>query len=313
MDVIDPELISLRDCEPAIAAARDHWSLGDATITLIAARENHVFKVDALEAPLALRLHRPGYRIQTQIESELLWMQHLATNGCAVPRPIAAPDGTFLSTFNGISVSMVSWLDGIALSKLSVTEKHNSDLWRTLSRMHALADDWVLPDGFDRPVWDLTSEQPSWDRFWDNPLLSQEQARRFLVFRDTARNALDKLEPLDFGLIHADLIPDNVLFNGQELQLIDFDDGGFGHRLFDLATITHKCRTAQHDSLAEATIDAYNTVRFIDRQALTLFEALRACTYVGWNISRMAEPNGKERNARYIKEALMAIERFEGL
>jgi Ser/Thr protein kinase RdoA (MazF antagonist) len=95
------------------------------------------------------------------------------------------------------------------------------------------------------------------------------------------------------------------------LQLIDFDDGGFGHRLFDLATITRRSRHISHnDVFADAAIDGYCATREIDRDALMLFEALRACTYVGWNIKRMNEPSGNERNARYIAEAELAIERI---
>ena len=37
-----------------------------------------------------------------------------------------------------------------------------------------------------------------------------------------------------------DLVRENVMVDGDKLQLIDFDDGGFGFNLYDLAT-TQRC------------------------------------------------------------------------
>ena len=103
-------------------------------------------------------------------------------------------------------------------------------------------------------------------------------------------------------------MPDNVLLHADQLQPIDFDDGGYGHRLFDLATITFRSRrTDPTGALARATIDGYTSLRPADLTALPLFEALRACTYVGWNITRMAEDGGATRNARFIAAALNAV------
>ena len=38
----------------------------------------------------------------------------------------------------------------------------------------------------------------------------------------------------------ADLIPDNVMIDENEITFLDFDDCGFGFRLFDIATILLK-------------------------------------------------------------------------
>lgn len=53
----------------------------------------------------------------------------------------------------------------------------------------------------------------------------------------TKRAAMDMLgeRSATFGLIHADLHLDNVLFAGGEARPIDFDDCGLGHWLYDIA------------------------------------------------------------------------------
>lgn len=229
----------------------------------------------------------------------------------SVPKPIPALDGAHYKTYDGVTVSLLSWLNGTPWSQLSTTVEMYYQLGRELAKMHTLTDAWEMPAAFKRPTWDLAGDNPTWDRFWENPLLSQAQAEHLLSFRELAENTLKRLEPLDIGLIHADLVPDNVLTDGETLRLIDFDDSGFGHRLFDLATITRRSRFIQSDGLlAEAAIEGYAADRQTDRDALMLFEALRACTYIGWNISRMNEAGGIERNARYISEAETAIEHF---
>ena len=83
--------------DAVIDAARLHWSLGDAPITLVAARENQVYRVDHTNGPAALRLHRPGYRTNAEINSELQWMAMLAENSIAVPTPLAGTDNTYIS------------------------------------------------------------------------------------------------------------------------------------------------------------------------------------------------------------------------
>ena len=297
--------------DSVISAACKHWALGDASAKLIAARENSVYRIDAANGPAVLRLHRVGYRSIAEINSELLWMDMLAQNGINVPGPIQAPNGSYLFTLDGVVVSMLSWMDGIPLSKTVVSKEVYFELGQILARMHSLADAWQPPSSFTRPTWDLLGDEPSWGRFWENPLLNSEQSRDFQEFRAWARKAINDLQPSDFGLVHADLVPDNVLSDGKGLQLIDFDDGGFGYRLFDLATITHRSRRDDSSGdLAEAVVKGYSTDKDIDANTLMLFEALRACTYVGWNISRMNEPDGRQRNLRYVNDAETAIRKY---
>jgi len=303
--------------EPIINAARSHWALGDTPITLIAARENHVYRVDnvaGLNKPAVLRLHRPGYRGSEEIYSELLWMEMLGEHGIPVPNPIPATDGKYVKVVNDTVVDLLTWIEATPLSSAVFSEQFYFELGRLMANMHKLADTWNPPSEFTRPTWDLIGAKPTWGRFWENPLLTSAQSNKFHKFRDHAKDTLAKLEKqgsLDFGLIHADLVPENVLNNGTQLHPIDFDDGGYGYRLFDLATTTHRCKRLRQSQLfINAIIAGYRTVQRLNTNALPLFEALRASTYVGWNISRMEEPDGLERNERYVLEAETAINAF---
>ena len=297
--------------EAIIRAARAHWGLGDVAITLVAVRENAVFHVKTPDRPAALRLHRRGYRKEDELRFEIQWMAMLAQHGVAVPKPIVAVDGSDILICDGTVVDLLSWLEGATLSAGPVKPGLYFDLGYLVARMHDLADDWTLPSGLSRHTWDLVGDQPTWGRFWENPQLTPEQAALLVTFRDTARTLITGMKNPDIGLIHADLVPDNVLLNGGRLQPIDFDDGGFGHRLFDLATITFRSmRTDPTGALADATVAGYCAGRMLDIGALPLFEALRACTYVGWNIARMDETGAEARNTRFIAAALSSVTAF---
>lgn len=297
--------------ETVINDARAHWGLEDAPIILIAARENSVFRVDLPSGPAALRLHRPGYRSAAELRSELTWMAMLAQNGIPVPEPIPALNGSHLMLADGVAIDLLTWLDGEPLCSTKPTANTYYDLGRLMAQMHTCADTWTPPPDFTRPTWDLVGAQPSWDTFWTNPALTQDQCDLFMAFRDTARGDLEALKNPDLGLIHADLIPDNVLYDNGVLRPIDFDDGGFGHRLFDVATVTFRSRrTNPSGALADATIAGYTSERDLDQSALPLFEALRACSYVGWNISRMSEGGAQDRNARFIDAALERVANY---
>lgn len=296
--------------DPLLAAALAHWGLAGAPCRLVAARENRVFRVDAPEGPRALRLHRPGLRSEAELVSELDWMAALAEGGLTLPRPIAAPDGSLHLSLAGQVADLLTWLPGAPMGAGGSTPAHPAGAYASLgaamARLHDLSDRWSPPAGFTRHAWDragLVGEAPVWGRFWENPLLTADQARRLRDARAAADARLAALEDsLEQGLIHADLVPENVMLHEGQAQLIDFDDAGFGYRLFDLATVL--LRAERDGAPADAVIEGYLAERPLDLSELPLFLALRAFTYVGWIAWRLDEPGAAERSARYVATAL---------
>ena len=65
----------------------------------------------------ALRLHRQGYRTNTELESELQFMAMLAGHGVAVPQPVASKAGRFFEVLDGTQVSVLTWLPGKATGR----------------------------------------------------------------------------------------------------------------------------------------------------------------------------------------------------
>lgn len=299
-----------------VAQALEQWHLKGATYHLVAARENAVFKVTHGLQTFALRLHRKGYRTDAELWSELQWMAAMGAAGISVPAPVKSITGQVLHVLDGTQVDVLAWLTG---TTLDAAPTGRADVFRQLgtkmAHLHDASDAWSKPDGFTRCRWDrdgLVGPDPLWGRFWENPSLSPEDEILFCKFRDTANVALHKLEKhIDTGLIHADLVPANVMVDGSTLHLIDFDDGGFGFRLFDIATALLKHMDApDYPAIHDALIGGYTSARNIDLSALDLFMTLRAATYVGWNTSRMNEDGAVARNQRFINKAKTLVHAY---
>ena len=297
------------------------WGFDAERITLAARRENVVWRAEDGRGAFALRLHRPFYRTEAQLLSELRWMEALAAAGLSVPRPLPSKTGRLVERVGDTFVDVLTWLPGRPLGAQGqmngIADRTGlcHDLGAMLARLHALSDAWTPPAGFTRPVWDragLLGDAPLWGPFWDNPGLSGTQRGLFLAARDKARGHLAAIEgDLDYGLIHAAALSENIMIHEGHLSLIDFDDGGWGFRDFELATVLMRFLPApDYTDLRAALLAGYRCRRAVEAETLDLFILLRALSYPGWIIPRLSEPGGAERSARAIATALPLAEGY---
>ncbi|MEJ6849758.1 phosphotransferase [Sinorhizobium fredii] len=311
-----------------------HWGLADQTPELLKFRENAVFRVRLADgAPAALRLHRPGYHDDRALASELQWMAALEAGGLHVPAPVPTLDGRNLvtlpatSAFASQNVDIVSWMHGEELGRSGEPLRHPPDrlatifgqLGEAIAELHTISDRWTPPASFTRPEWDfdgLLGETPFWGRFWDCPRLTPDAAWQLAALRPRLAKKLRAADHagLDYGLIHADLVRENVLVGPDHVELIDFDDAGYGWRMFDIATTLLRNRLEPHFDLIQAALIAgYRRRRPLPEatlETLPLFLLIRSLTYIGWICERPATPDAEKRLARYVKEALELAEPF---
>ncbi|KOF15326.1 serine kinase [Ensifer adhaerens] len=318
----------LEGLEARAQKAIAHWGLENAKPTLLKYRENAVFRVTLADGePAALRLHRPGYHDESALRSELQWMTALRDGGLAVPSAIAALDGRLLVRLAptddsaGQHADIVSWMHGAPLGESGVPLAYGAErqavifhaLGALMADMHNLADRWSVPTGFKRASWDaegLLGERPVWGRFWDCQGLSDEQKLGLAGLRDRLRPILERMSAggHDYGLIHADLVRENVLVRDDGVAFIDFDDAGFGFRLFDIATALLKNRTEpNYEAIERSLVGGYRSKRPLSDAALStlpIFMTLRSLTYIGWFAARPELPGAKARIKRYADESL---------
>lgn len=302
------------------AEAAAHW--GGQIVRLIRNRENAVFEMALPAGRAALRLHRQGYQDDAAIRSELWWCAALAAQGVAVPAALPAQNRAMLVRLStGRNASAIAWVEGDALGEAGqpfpqplpiVLERHYA-LGRLLADFHAATDRLTLPADFTRPRWDiagLVGEKPFWGRFWDHPLATPAQSATLLCARNYLTDWLtEHAKTGDFGPIHADVLRENVLVNDRSLSLIDFDDSGFGFRLYDLGTVLSQNLYEPHYlEIRDALIAGYAATRPVTVELAEVFTLARCCASVGWAAPRLPPDDPVHRS--HIARAVMWAERL---
>lgn len=301
-----------------VVEALKHWGVTGCEPELLKYRENAVYRVKAPDGrPAALRIHRHGYHSDAELRSELIWMQALKADGIDVPDVIPTRDKALFATVavNEIpeprQVDMLEWLEGEPFGSLenglskAITDVHAAyvSVGQLAAHLHMHTESWSPPSDFVRHAWDidgLVGEQPFWGRFWE--LQSLSTSERLLIEKARTRARQDLWAygqaPHSFGLIHADLLTDNMILGKNRIKVLDFDDCGFGWHLFDLATILLFLRSEDtYDRILNAVIKGYRSVRDLpDEQLdhLPLFLLVRSLTYLGWIHTRYETSAAKE-------------------
>ncbi len=322
-----PDTGAIAVAERYARAALPAWGLGDAVLELVKHRENTVYKVTAGERSYALRVHRPGYQQQSDIESEIAWMQALAGEGIATPGVVPGRDGACVQAVSPGAdqpprlCSLLEWVEGSLFDELGRVEHgmlHElTGRYRRLGalagRLHNQSERWQPPAGFTRQRWDsegLLGDEPLWGRFWEHPLIRPDQLSLILQARIVLRALLKQVGqgPDCYGLIHADFLPENILVRDGELFLIDFDDSGYGWHMFEMATsVFPKITEPYFDALVEAYVEGYRSERSFSEEHREIFPAfilLRGLTYLGWLMNRAEGMEHRDRIAAQIIDGL---------
>lgn len=310
--------------------ALTRWPGSYTDLKMIKYRENAVFSVrDASGSRFALRVHRHGYHSDDELRSELQWMAALTSAGVDVPQAVPTSAGSLWATVTcaGIpeprQVDMLTWLGGTPISDLYIGPEERAALHFKVgalaARIHNQSTAWRLPDGFVRHAWDydgLIGPAPLWGRFRDLQALKPDD----LVLIDRAvGKATSELQalgqtPRNYGLIHADFFPENLLHDGHRLCLIDFDDSGFGWHLFELATVLFaQMDEPDHAEIRAALVAGYRSLRSLDDEdyaRLPLFLLLRSLTYLGWVHTRHETETARELTPVLIARACAAARAY---
>lgn len=284
------------------------WGMVATPLRLISNRENAVFEARLTNGRHgALRLHRPGYQTDESIAAELTWTNALAANGFPCPRPIADEVGQFLQSDGPMRASFVEWIDAPAIGgfgdPLTGSAQDHAQTYARLGaligQLHHTTDDCALP-AMKRPSWEaeaLLGNAPFWGRFWENPALSDAERGFLLDVRQTAMGILRNMNQPDIGLIHADILQENVLATGDAMWIIDFDDCGYGYRLYDLGTaLVQHALDPIYDDLRAALIDGYAMSDHATlEQLVPLFVMLRGLASCGWVMPRVPKNDPRQR------------------
>jgi len=322
----------LAEMQALAEAALARWDLAAAGLAPIKCRENAVFRVDLAGGGRAvLRVHRHGYHSDAALDSEFVWLRALEAAGIRVPRVIRSRHGRDFEVVEctpaARQVDVFEWIEGRQLGSVesgvgtdaAVIADQYAQIGVLAARMHNQTEGWAPPPSFRRHAWDvagLLGEAPLWGRFWELEALSHSQRNLLLELRSAARADLEAFgqAPDRYGLIHADLVPENLLVDGDRVCVIDFDDAGFGWHLFELATSLYFISgESVYGAAREALLRGYRSERALPAAAverLPLFLAVRATTYLGWVHTRPGSETAREFTPFLMERACAVAEEY---
>jgi Ser/Thr protein kinase RdoA (MazF antagonist) len=305
----------------------------DAELTLLNVSENATYAVDDPITGLrtVLRVHRLGYHDGAEIESELAWLEALRRDtGVRTPRVLPTVDGRRLLTLEEDGSSTLrhlvhfEWLPGVEPTPSGERLVESFELLGSITaRMHEHVQTWQRPAGFRRFAWDYDGSfghEARWGR-WQHGVAVGSAEREVLGRLDAAlaeRLARFGMGAERYGLVHADLRLANLLENGEETYVIDFDDCGSSWLLYDFGTaVSFFEHDARVPELTEAWVRGYRSVRSLsaeDEAEIPTFVMMRRLLLVAWIGSHagtdLARSMGAEYTAGSCDLAEMYLSRF---
>ncbi|MCG3173648.1 MAG: Homoserine kinase [Myxococcota bacterium] len=192
-----------------------------------------IYEVVTPRGRFALRyVNQPDETWLAALRYEAALMDHLQQQGFPCPAVAHMADGDVLWMMDNAAIQFFTWLPGRHVLSPDLTPDLCDQAAFQMGRMH------VLGRGLDLRGPDLFSLQQV-DQWINEPLFRTSLPERHFL---AIRRACDELlahAPAETpgGAIHADLFPDNVLYeNGRLTGIIDFGAACTGRFIDDLAT-----------------------------------------------------------------------------
>lgn len=286
--------VTAHELEPALSC----WAEVDGgNARLINHSENHTFLIETPgQGRFTLRLHRAGYQSIPSIESELAWLMALRRDtALAVAEPVPGRDGRLLQSVEtshgpGLAV-LFRFVDGAEPQPDDQLDELFVTLGRYAATMHNHVTTWQRPAAFERQVWQATTILDT-DGLWGDWRMAPGVIPANRAVLDRLESALwQRLSAYGtgedrYGLIHADMRLGNLLVDGPQVTLIDFDDCGFCWFAYDFAAAISFHETSPAiPALRAAWLKGYQPVRPLtaeDVAAIDSMVMLRRMALLAW-------------------------------
>jgi Ser/Thr protein kinase RdoA (MazF antagonist) len=303
---------------PVARSILDGYPLPQFELESINHEYNSTFKVTTTDGVrYALRINVNSKRNIENVRAEMAWVSSLQdVPGLTVPTPIPNSVGEFISVAwhpqlgREVLAVLFSWLDGTELGD-EPTEEQLRATGRAIARMQRASTNFELPEG---AALDSAS-----DRFWgagDNISGSAQIAELQKSKLAEALNRIsvvvaDLSESARPQIIHADVHPWNVMWDGRDVAVFDFDDCMLGLPVQDLSIALYYLDTPEQD---EALLAGYCEVAPLptytesQMQALLLHRRIMLLNY----LLESENPEHRDMLVDYLTETIKRVEKYLG-
>jgi homoserine kinase type II len=257
--------------------------------------ENSNYLLVTERGPFILTLYERRVRTD-DLPFFLALMEHLAQRSIPCPTPVRGLDGHALRRLAGRWAAIVTFLRGMWPRRPTVA--HCAALGPALARLHVAGADFPMQRANDlsvagwRPIYEAAARR------------SEGVAPDLAAEIDTELEMLEKRWPrmLPAGVIHADLFPDNVFFEGERLSgLIDFYFACIDSLAYDLAVCLNawcfEIDGSFNVTKARRLIASYHSVRPLSRQELDALPLLARGAAMRFLVTRLYDWLHMPKNA----------------
>ena len=299
--------------EPLAASLVESYGLGPCQIESINHEFNSTFKVTTGDGTkYALRINVNSQRTLENVRAEIFWVLELSkVQGLKVPTPVANQRGKYVSSVwhkplgKDLWAVMFTWLEGTELAEDPEPEALRAT-GAAIARMHLASRETQLPAGAELTVIS--------DFFWggSNTIATSpevpESAREVLLAQiDRIQSVTDSLYAAGKPqIIHADVHGWNVMWNGTDAAIFDFDDCAIGLPIQDIAVTLYYLDTVEQEQLV---LDGYRSVAPLpeytqeDMDALVLQRRIFLLNY----LLETENPEHKAMVPKYLEKTLERI------
>ena len=307
------------------------FDLAPTRVALLRHTNNVVYSVEAAGEQSVLRLHRAGHRTPSHTRDELTLLEaiapRLALLGVDVPRPVRSTSGDLVAEVAGndtTHASVLTWVGGASLRPGDGLGLAGARLLgEALAHLHEVTASTAQDLGLVLFSWDARSMFTEESPFRPGSLDDVIPGRHREVFDAGVHRATAAFEELDSvrdhprGVIHFDFILLNCrLQRGRHWRagVIDFDDVGSGHCVYDLAPLIGNLLDFPEGArLARAFCFGYEAVRRLPPGWPAVLAALmggRQIVSALWAAGMGRRTGNSERAAELVDIRMQQLRRY---
>lgn len=297
---------------PVLAeAALQQYHIEVDSVQFVGHSASQIYKViDVINNSYTLRIHSAKsetldsvWTAPETIRSEMIWLEALsAVTDLTVPAPCRNRRGEFVTDVNGVKCTLLGWLEGEQQPFIPTAEDAGR-IGQMIGKLHQQASSWTVPEPFSRPQYDGARIWQALDKLQQWRGAGHIDHHHAELLTAAAQQVTDMMNTLSrtsdhWGMIHADLIPGNILFYHQGCRPIDFGACGFGYFLSDLGwTFSYI-----HPAFRETLLNSYSAAFTLPPNYVELLEGFFVATQLETMNFWMGLPDAAEWLPEHIRK-----------
>lgn len=265
---------------------RNLWDGNPDSLKLVGQAYNIVYRFEAGGKGYYLRIGHEVLHPLNKVQHVMHFLRFLADNDVSVGQPVQSTKGNYIEILeSGYYAAAQTEALGAEIG-LDHTELSVYEAWgQSLGKLHAVSRRY-------EPSPEIDYQLPTVQGFWKNieQTIYTESPPQVQAIYAQLTEYMYNLPKHDYGLIHGDYRPGNVIWDGMTARTVDFDEPNFHWYLADISRALlefHDRPLEQRRAFRQAFMRGYQTEHIIDEfwvSQLPQFGQMRGLLMYAWDL-----------------------------